>query len=103
MKFTEADTVSITEIGQEIINIANEYDIEMTNFFKMITNIPYDGSQSWTGNKAEEYSKVVALDKETYENFGNLINEFGNLIISSSESIDSCIKSSENGESWGGL
>lgn len=103
MKFTEADTVTIKEIGKEIVKIGNDYDVEITNFFKKMTNIQTEGQGAWTGDRANEYTKIVALDKEYYENFGNLINEFGNMLITTSESIDSCIKSSEGGGSWGGM
>ena len=91
MNITYVDTKSINDIGKEIIDLANEYNIEITNLFKRITNIPYD-TQEWTGNKALKYSEIISLDKQQYLDFYNLLKEFANELIRSSESAENCIK-----------
>lgn len=91
MKFTYADTKYLSEIGRNIIDLANKYNIEITKLFKRLTNIPFE-TQEWTGNKAETYSALVGLDKQQYLDFYDLLKSFGTSIIDCANSIETSIK-----------
>ena len=101
MKLTYADTKLIKEKGKDIVDLSTEYNSIITNFFKKITNFPYD-TKAWIGNPAEQYAELVSLDKQQYIDFANAIKVFGNKIINAAESIDACIKTSNNGDSYKG-
>ena len=101
MKLTYADTKLIKEKGNEIINLSLEYNSIITNFFKKMTNFPYDTNE-WTGKPAEDYAALVSLDKQQYIDFADAIKAFGNKIINAAESIDKCIETSNNGGSYKG-
>ena len=97
MKFTYADTKNIEDIGRDIIDLANEYNLEITNLFKDLTNAPYDGHGGWEGSKAAEYAEFVSLDKQEYLSFGDAIKAFGNKIVNASNDVTKTVKKSEGG------
>lgn len=91
MNFTYGDTTNIKDISTELINIANEYNIEITNLFKRLLNIPTE-SKEWVGNKADEYVKIVSLDKQQYIDFYNSLKEFANKLSETADNIENCVK-----------
>lgn len=97
MKFTYADTKYIEEVGKNIIDGANKYNLEITKLFKRLTNIPFE-TEEWTGNKAESYSALVGLDKQQYIDFYYLLKSFGESVIESANQIDICVKATVEGK-----
>ena len=101
MKLTYADTKLMKDKGNEIIKLSIEYNSIITNFFKKMTNFPYDTNE-WIGSPAELYAEQVSLDKQQYIDFADAIKAFGNKVINAAESIDTCIKTSNSGGSYKG-
>ena len=91
MKFTYADTKNIEEVGKDIIELANKYNLEITKLFKRLTGLPFE-TYEWTGNKAEDYSAIVGLDKQQYLDFFDLLKSFGTSLIESASNINICVK-----------
>lgn len=95
MNFTYANTKFMEDVGNEIVNLANEYNILITKLFKRLTSIPFE-TQEWTGNKALKYSDVVSLDKQQYLDFCDLLKDFGNTIIKTANNTEICVQNSQD-------
>ena len=67
------DIERVNDTATKIINNVSEYERLINNFFKRINEMPNTGE--WTGNNAEEYSRIVLLDKNDYINFGQGIKD----------------------------
>jgi len=101
MDFTYADAKSIEDIGIEITNLANEYNTEITSLFKKLSSFPYE-AKAWNGTAAQKYARAAAMDKRQYTDFSDALSSFGNRIIDTAESIESCIKATVAGEVYRG-
>lgn len=99
MKITYADTSIIKDAGKKIIDLSNEYNLIITNFFKKLSTFPYN-TKEWTGKPAEQYAEYVSLDKKQYTDFAETIKSFGNKIMNASDSMEKCIKASNNGDEY---
>ena len=102
MNFTYADSKNITDIGNEIIDIANEYNVEITNLFKKLTTIPTE-DRSWRGTKADKYVQIVALDKQQYLDFYDSLKEFASKLIATASSVDTCVRQSQAEEDYNNI
>ena len=79
MAFTYVNIEKLEDTSKKIIDLVNQYDIEITNLFKMLSNVPYE-TREWVGQSAQYYFKTISLDKVDFLNFGNNIRSFANKI-----------------------
>ena len=91
MNFTYGDTANIKDISKELIDLANEYNIEITNLFKRLLEIPTE-TKEWVGNKADKYVQIVGLDKQQYIDFYNSLKEFANMLSDTANNIENCVR-----------
>lgn len=73
------DTSSIVDLSKELLYLNNEYLIEVNQLYNKLTNMPYE-TLEWVGNKAEEYSKRCALEKENLLNMYNNLSEYTKML-----------------------
>lgn len=91
MNFEYGDSENIIEIAKDIINSANEYNIEINNLFKKLTSISTE-TKEWIGTKANRYNQIVSLDKQQYLDFYENLKSFSNELINIANNIDNCVK-----------
>ena len=65
----DCDTQKLYDTTVEMNNLIVEYKKKINEFFNRLDFISHSG-QAWAGPNANIYSKVVALDKPDYDNFG---------------------------------
>jgi len=63
--------------GNEIIQDASSYNTEI----KKIYSIVGDLKSTWTGSAAQRFTDNIESFKADYEKFGQLINDFGELLV----------------------
>ena len=91
------DTDKMYDVGNEIVNLATEYELEITRLFKRLNNVPYI-TKEWVGNQAEKYISIVALDKNEYMDFGEAIKEYGKSLKKCSQMLNEEIINMKNKE-----
>ena len=96
MSVTYANTQKIKEIGSEIVGLANEYNVKITELFKKLSTFPYD-TKAWNGIPAEKYAEHVSLEKVIYTNFADELKEFGSQIIETANNIEECCETTLSG------
>lgn len=62
--------------GNQIVQNASTYNTEI----KKIYSIVGDLKQTWTGSAAQRFTDNIESFKADYEKFGQLINDFGELL-----------------------
>ncbi len=65
------------DYGNQIIQNANTYKSEI----KKIYSIVGDLRTTWTGTAAQHFTDNIESFREDYEKFGQLINDFGELLV----------------------
>ncbi len=65
------------QYGEQIIQNASTYNNEI----KRIYSIVGDLRTSWTGTAAQKFTDNIESFKADYEKFGQLINQFGELLV----------------------
>lgn len=63
--------------GKQIIQNSNSYNDQI----KRIYDIVDDLKTTWTGSAAERFTKNIDSFREDYKKFGELINNFGELLV----------------------
>lgn len=100
MSVTYVDTSKIEEIGNEIINLSTEYQVEVNRLFKRLSEVP-SVTREWVGQQANKYFDIISLDKSDYIEFGNQIKKLGSEAINIANSFDNQIKKNSDIESRG--
>lgn len=68
----------------EVITYGQAIQTDAENFnaqVKAIYNIVDDLKEAWTGSSAERYTANIESFKTSYEKFGELINNYGSLLV----------------------
>ena len=86
------ETNDIENVGQNIISLANEYEVLITKLFKRLNDMPYT-TKEWIGNEAQQYIQLVLMNKEEFVEFGNELKSFGIEIAQSASKINSLMNS----------
>ena len=100
MAVSEIDTEKVAQISKNIISLVNEYDIQITNMFKMLGDVPYV-TKEWVGNQSEKYFKTILLDKNDYLDFGKEIKRYAKKIADDSEKMADAIEKTQKNETKG--
>ena len=64
--------------GNQIVRNAETYNNEIKNIY----TITDDLKRTWTGSAAQRFTDNIESFREEYEKFGQLINDFGKLLVS---------------------
>ncbi|NLC48224.1 MAG: hypothetical protein GX758_02570 [Tenericutes bacterium] len=98
MDFQYADTDKMDDIARDIISLANDYDLQITKLFKRFSNVPYE-TKEWVGDSSIFYFKTIALDKNEFVKFSELIKGFAYTILNNSDKIKETINLNVQDES----
>lgn len=82
----DIDTQMLEDTSRKIIEYMNDFDLQINNYFKKLNQIPITGE--WTGNNAEEYARVVLLDKEMYLKYSEGIKKIAREMQNLSSKLD---------------
>lgn len=63
--------------GNQIVQSASTYNDEITKLYSTIDDL----KSAWTGSAAQRFTDNVESFKADYEEFGKLINDFGELLV----------------------
>ena len=63
--------------GNQIVQNASDYQAQI----KKIYSIVGDLKATWTGSAAQRFTDDIESFRTDYENFGKLINDFGELLV----------------------
>ena len=63
--------------GNQIVQSASAYNGEITKLYSIIDDL----KNAWTGTAAQRFTDKVESFKADYEKFGELINDFGELLV----------------------
>lgn len=100
MSVTYIDTSKIESIGNDIIKLSSDYQVEITRLFQRLNNVP-TVTKEWVGQQANRYFDIVSFDKNDYIEFGNQIKRFGKEILNIADSFETQIKKNADEESRG--
>ena len=81
----KCDSDRLADDGKKIINIINNYQKNVNDFFMELQNLTVN--QVWNGNDAELYVRTVSSDKQEFVDYGNGIKELGNEMIDFADSL----------------
>ena len=90
MALSYAETKKIERIGEKIISLANDYDVEITKMFKRFSDVPHI-TKEWVGQSAEFYYDQILFDKGDFLEVSESIKQYGKKLISDATSIDETI------------
>ena len=79
------DTDMSIECGNNIINLAKDYNKTIKALFNRLSKVNSNGE--WTGNSAAIFIEQVKKDQDQYLQFGNELKKCGQVIVSSSSKI----------------
>lgn len=71
------DPEQTIQYGNQIIQNSSEYNAEI----KKIYSIVEDLRTTWTGSAAQRFTDNIESFRADYEKFGQLINDFGELLV----------------------
>lgn len=97
MAITYIDTNKIEEIGNDIIALATEYQVEINKLFKRLNEVP-TVTREWVGQSANKYFNLIALDKNDFLTVGNQLRNFGKQVTNVAESFNRQIKTNADEE-----
>ncbi len=63
--------------GGQIIENATSYNAEIQKIYSIVTDL----KATWTGSAAQRFTDNIESFKADYERFGQLINDFGELLV----------------------
>lgn len=72
-----ADPKKISNYGTQIINKAAEYKKEIDTIYSTVNTL----KTNWTGSASQRFVDKIQSFEKDYKKFGDLINEFGNLLV----------------------
>lgn len=72
-----SDPKQVKTYGDQIISKAAEYKKEINNIYTTVGTL----EKSWTGAAAQRFVKDIKSFEGDYTKFGDLINEFGQLLV----------------------
>lgn len=79
-----ADPKLISNYGTQIINKAAEYRKEINTIYSTVNTL----KTNWTGTASQRFVGEIESFEEDYKKFGDLINEFGNLLVEVGKAYD---------------
>lgn len=62
--------------GNQIVQNASTYNTEIKKIYSIVSDL----KQTWTGSAAQRFTDNIESFKADYEKFGQLINDFGELL-----------------------
>lgn len=85
------DTTDLKASGENIVNIAEEFNSIIEDIFTKLKNM--DANGTWTGDtessSAKRYIERVSKEKEQYTNYAIAIKKLGNEIITYADKMNS--------------
>lgn len=79
-----ADPKQITNYGNQIINKAAEYKKEIDAIYSTVNTL----KTNWTGAASQRFVDEIQSFEQDYKKFGELIGEFGNLLVEVGKAYD---------------
>ena len=77
MATIKMDPEQAISYGSQIINNASSYNAEIRKIYEIVGDL----KTTWTGSAAQRFTDNIDSFKADYEQFGKLINEFGELLV----------------------
>lgn len=65
------------EYGNQIIASAQSYNKEIDDVYSIVNDL----KKNWTGSAAQRFTDNIDSFKDEYQEFGKLINSFGELLV----------------------
>lgn len=62
--------------GNQIVSSAQEFNKEVDNIYSIVNDL----KKNWTGSAAQRFTDNIESFKDEYQEFGKLINNFGELL-----------------------
>lgn len=87
LKTVEFDSKKMSEIGENIINLSNEFKEEIEYLFNCLTQVDQYGA--WTGTAASMFMNRAAYDKVQYLDFQKALSQEGVFLIRASNELES--------------
>ena len=74
-----ADTSDINSISKEIKELSSEFNAEIEALFQRFARVAHSPNPTaeWTGQKAQEYFKIIQEDKRQYQELARAIRKIG--------------------------
>lgn len=94
---TYINSEKLNEIGNSVVSLASDYDVQINKLFKRLTSVP-TVTKEWVGNQANNYFNNISLDKSDFLNVGNQIRNYGKYLIDAAQDIERQIKNNANEE-----
>lgn len=63
--------------GNQIIQTASTFNSEVKKIYSIVDDL----KTAWTGSSASRYTEKIESYRQDYEKFGQLINDFGELLL----------------------
>lgn len=79
-----SDTFQIRTLGNNVNTKADLYAAEVAKIYNNINML----TQAWEGDDNKAYIEKVNSHKTTIENLGKAINDYGNFLISTANSLE---------------
>lgn len=92
----KVNTDEMRNCSKAISALAAEYQGKITELYNKFINLPE--TKEWTGGRAQDYVKMVLLDKPDLMSVGDGIKSFSKLINESANIFDSTITKAKKGE-----
>lgn len=91
MIYVKHDTNKIKECGQEIIDLANQYETLINSIFERLNNI----DEAWRGDDANKFISEISSEENQYIKFGNSLKQYGKALTEVSESVKKTVKETD--------
>lgn len=90
------NTDEMRAIATDINTLATDYQKKITDLYNKFINLP--DTKEWTGGRANDYVKLVLLDKNELMGVGDGIKSFSRIITESANTVDSTVTKIKKGE-----
>lgn len=77
MATIKMDPEQAISYGNQIIQNASSYNREIDKIYSIVGDL----KTTWTGSAAQRFTDNIESFKEDYKKFGQLINDFGELLV----------------------
>ena len=92
----KVNTDDMRTFASEINTLGNDYQTKITDLFSKFVNLP--DTKEWTGGRANDYVKLVLLDKSDLMSVGAGIKSFSKIITEDANMLDSTVAKVKKGE-----
>lgn len=89
----KANGDAIISCGDNFLSLCNQYEAAVNKMFDSLEKI---NQTAWSGDAANKYVSKVSQDRSTYENFGDYLKMYGQVIKNIGVNVNTIVSKWEN-------